>query len=327
MRALVYRGPRQMVMEDWPRRHPTAGQVEIAVEATGICGADIAGFLGRSRRRTPPMIFGHELVGRTPEGRRVVVDPLLSCGVCGECLRGQRNLCANLRLLGMDDVIGCFAEYVAVCEQQVYEIPERIADAQAVLAEPLANVVHLLRLANPQPGFRVGVIGAGQMGAMALQLALRLGASEVLVEDVDDLRLVAASKMGATHAVNAVNGRDAASDFAGHGLDIVVDACGAAEGRQEALDLCRPGGTVVMFGLASARSEIDFRASILKQIHILTSFGYTPEDFTRSLELLAAGEIDLTTWIEERPLEDGQQAFQRMTDCPGDTLKMVLRVR
>ncbi len=80
MRALVYTAPEKMAIEDWPRPRPVAGEVEIAVAAAGICGADLSGFLGRSRRRKPSLVFGHELVGRTPDGRRVVADPLSSCG-------------------------------------------------------------------------------------------------------------------------------------------------------------------------------------------------------------------------------------------------------
>ncbi len=124
MRALVYTAPRRLNVKDCPRPYPAAGEVEIAVTAAGICGTDIAGFLGRSRHRTPPLILGHELVGRTPQGQRVVVDPVIGCGHCAYCRTGQKNLCASLRLLGMDPLPGCFAEFVAVPRPQVYEIPD-----------------------------------------------------------------------------------------------------------------------------------------------------------------------------------------------------------
>ena len=75
MRALVYTAPRQLRLEDWPRPTPANGEVEIAVSAAGICGSDISGFLGHSRRRIPPMVMGHELVGRMGNGQRVVANP------------------------------------------------------------------------------------------------------------------------------------------------------------------------------------------------------------------------------------------------------------
>src|ERR1017187_1976387 len=244
MRALVYTAPRQEVLKDCPRPHAADGEVEIAVAAAGICGADISGFLGRSRRRTPPLILGHELVGRTPDGRRVVVDPLLSCGRCTDCLGGCENLCGSLRLLGMDLLAGCFAEFVSVPESQVYAIPDDLDDARAVFAEPLANIVHLFRLAAPPLPFRMGIVGAGMMGSLALKMALHLGVREVLVEDVDEVRLAAARRIGATLAENCETGRGESRSFAGHGLDLVLDASGAESARQRALDLCRPGGTV-----------------------------------------------------------------------------------
>lgn len=323
MRALVYTSPRKVLVEDWPRPYAGAGEVEIAVSTAGICGADVTGFLGRSRRRKPPMILGHELVGRTSDGRRVVADPLITCGCCAECVSGRGNLCRELRLLGMDRIDGCFAEYLVAPETQVHVIADELDDARAVLAEPLANVVHLFRLAELRPQIRMGIVGAGTMGAIVLQMALRLGAREVLVEEVNETQRVAAEKMGATLAVNP--GSEARS-FAGTGLDVVVDACGNDEARQEAFDLCRPGGTVVLLGMVKERSEINFAASIRNEHRVLMSFGYTKEDFTRSLDLLTAGVIDLRPWTAQMALEEGQIAFERMTCSRGDTLKMILRV-
>ena len=328
MRALVYTAPRQLVMEEWPRPVPAEGEIEIAVVAAGICGSDMSGFLGHSRRRIPPMVMGHELVGRTSDGRRVVANPLINCGRCTACLSGAQNLCSSWRVLGMDRTAGCYAEYVSLPAKQVYEIPEDMSDARAVMTEPLANIVHLFRIAAPLPFFRMGIIGGGTMGSLALLTALRLGVREVLVEDVSDVRLEVARRMGATLAVNvsAEQGREDARRFAGHGLDLVLDASGSAAARQAAFDLCRPGGLVVLLGMSNERSEIDFVTSIRKEHRVAMSFAYTPVDFERSLALLRAREIDLTPWTREMPLEEGQQAFDRMTSAPGDTLKMLLRV-
>ncbi len=328
MRALVYTAPRQLVLQQRPRPLPAADESEIAVIAAGICGSDISGFLGHSRRRIPPMVLGHELVGRRPDGRRVVANPLISCGRCTACLSGAQNLCSSWRLLGMDQTMGCFAEYVAVPERQIYEIPDSLTDMRAVIAEPLANIIHLFRIAAPLPFFRMGIVGGGTMGSLALLTALRLGVREVLVQDVSDTRLHVSRLMGATLAVNVSTeeGREDARRFAGHGLDLVLDAAGSAAARQSAFDICRPGGLVVLLGMSHERSEIDFVTSIRKEHRVAMSFAYTPVDFERSLALLSSGEIDLSQWTAEMPLEEGQQAFDRMTSAPGDTLKLLLRV-
>lgn len=328
MRALVYTAPHRVEMEERPRPVMQAGETELAVVAAGICGSDISGFLGHSRRRVPPLVLGHELVGRTRDGRRVVANPLVSCGRCTACLSGAQNLCSIWRLMGMDKTQGCYAEFVAIPETQVYEIPDSLSDAAAVLTEPLANIVHLFRIAAPQPFFRMGIIGGGTMGALALLTALRLGVREVLVQDVSEERLATVCAMGATLAVNAATeeGRAEAQRFAGYGMDLVLDASGSDKARQAAFDLCRPGGQVVLLGMAKERSEIDFVTSIRKEHRVAMSFAYTPVDFERSLALLKAGEIDLSQWTKELPLEEGQRAFDIMTQTPGSTLKMLLRV-
>jgi 2-desacetyl-2-hydroxyethyl bacteriochlorophyllide A dehydrogenase len=328
MHALVYTAPRQVAMEERPHPHPAAGESEIAVAAAGICGSDISGFLGHSHHCIPPLVLGHELAGRRLDGQRVVANPFISCGRCTACLSGAQNLCPNWRLLGMDKTPGCYAEFVAIPETQVYEISDDLSDARAVTVEPLANIVHLFRIAVPLPFFRLGIVGAGTMGSLAVLTARRLGVREVLVQDVNEVRLVTIRKMGATLAVNVSTeqGREESRRFAGQGLDLVLDASGTSAARQAAFDLCRPGGLVVLLGMRQKRSEIDFVTSIRKEHRVAMSFGYTPADFERSLALLTSGEVDLGPWTAEMPLEEGQRAFDRMTTAPGDTLKMVLRV-
>ena len=328
MRALVYTAPRQLRFEEWPRPTPANGEVEIAVSAAGICGSDISGFLGHSRRRIPPMVMGHELVGRMSNGQRVVANPLISCGRCTACLGGSQNQCSSWRLLGMDRTSGCYADYVSIPETQIYAIPDDLSDERAVIAEPLANIVHLFRIAAPQTFFRMGIVGGGTMGSLALLAAKRLGVREVLVEDVNVLRLQVSRNMGATLAANVSTeeGRTDARRFAGTGLDLVLDASGTSAARQAAFDLCRPGGTIVLLGMGQEKSEIDFVTSIRKEHRVVMSFAYTPVDFERSLALLKAREIDIAPWTVEMALEQGQQAFDRMTTNPGDTLKVLLRV-
>jgi len=328
MRALVYTAPRQVALEDRPRPLPAPGESEIAVSAAGLCGSDISGFLGHSRRRIPPLVLGHELVGHTRDGRRVVANPLVSCGRCTACLSGAQNLCSSWRLLGLDRTEGCYQEFVSLPETQIYAIPDSLSNARAIAVEPLANIVHLFRIAAPLPFFRMGIVGGGTMGSLALLTALRLGVREVLVEDVSEVRLATVRKMGATLAVNTATemGMAEASRFAGPGLDLVLDASGTTAARQAAFDICRSGGLVVLLGMGQERSEIDFISSIRKEHRVAMSFAYTPGDFERALKLLTAGEIDLSPWTVEMPLEHGQQAFDKMTTAPGDTLKMMLRV-
>lgn len=328
MRALVYVTPGRVQMEERPRPVVRAGELEIAIELAGVCGSDISGFLGHSLRRKPPLVLGHELVGHLEDGCRVVANPLISCGQCGACLSGAQNLCSNWRLLGMDATAGSFAEFVAVPATQIHEIPNELPANRAVLSEPLANVVHLFRIAAPLPFFRLAIVGAGTMGALALIVAKGNGAKDVLVADISDQRLATVRELGATATVNTglPDGPAQARALAGQGFDFVLDASGSGPARQLAFDLCRPGGCVILLGMASESSAVNFVSSIRKEHRVVMSFAYTPLDFQRAIDLLIAEKVELDQWMERLPLERGQEALDRMSHSPGATLKMMLDV-
>lgn len=315
-------------MEERPRPTVLPLEEEISIQVAGVCGSDISGFLGHSVLRRPPLVLGHELVGRRQDGRRVVANPLISCGRCDPCISGTQNLCESWKLLGLGTTPGTFAEYVALPSSQIYDVPDSLAIEQAILAEPLANIVHMLRIVSPAPFFRFAIIGAGTMGALALLGAARAGARDILAADVNGQRLVTMKKLGASAVVN-VSGTEGAAEgrrIAGRGFDVVLDASGTAPARQMAFDLCRPGGQVVLLGMGEQRSEVNFVASIRKEHRVVMSFAYTPLDFRRSLDLLIAGEINLTSWTVRMPLERGQEAMERMSRNPGAALKMIMEV-
>ena len=328
MRALVYTAPGRVEMEDRPRPVAAAGEEEIAIQAAGVCGSDISGFLGHSALRKPPLVLGHELVGRRTDGRRIVANPLISCGHCDACISGAQNLCESWKLLGLGTTAGTFAEYVALPSAQIYDVPDSLTVDQAILAEPLANIVHMFRIVAPSPFFRFAIVGAGTMGALALQAAACIGARERLAVDVNKQRLATMQKLGATGVVNVSN-PDASAEaqrIAGRGFDVVLDASGSAPARQMAFDLCRPGGQVALLGMAAQRSEVNFVASIRKEHRVVMSFAYTPLDFRRALDLLVQNEINLTPWTVSLPLERGQEAMDRMSHNPGVALKMIMEV-
>ena len=328
MKALVYTEAGRVALEERPRLKPENGEVEVAIELAGVCGSDISGFLGHSARRKPPLVLGHELVGRLSDGRRVVANPLISCGHCVYCLTGTQNLCESWRLLGMDQTPGTFAEYITLPAGQIHEIPKELPSARAVLCEPLANIVHLFRISAPAPFFRLAIVGGGTMGALTLLASRRIGARDVLVVDVSDQRLETAQKLGAAVTVNITSpeGLTEARRVAGRGYDLVVDASGSGPARQAAFDLCRPGTCVALLGMGAQRSELDFVTSIRKEHRVAMSFAYTPADFRSALDLLIAGEVELSRWTEQVPLERGQEALERIAHRPGATLKMLLEV-
>ncbi len=324
----MYTAPGKVELQERPRPAALSGEEEIAIEVAGVCGSDISGFLGHSALRRPGLVLGHELVGRRRDGRRVVANPLVSCGHCDACISGAQNLCDSWKLLGLGTTPGTFSEFVALPSTQVCEVPDSLTAEQAILAEPLANIVHMFRIVSPSPFFRFAIVGAGTMGALALSVALRMGARNILAADLNDERLATMRKLGAAGIVNVGNPEALAEAQrrAGRGYDVVLDASGSGPARQLAFDLCRPGGQVVLLGMGAQRSEVNFVASIRKEHRVVMSFAYTPLDFRRSLDLLIAGEIDLTAWTVRMPLERGQEAMERMSRDPGVALKMLLEV-
>src|SRR5688572_20258821 len=208
MKALVLTAPEKLELQDVPEPTPSTGEVLIRVSSAGICGSDIHGFLGHSPRRRPPLVLGHEAVGTIAAvhpsvtafsaGQRVYINPLISCGSCDACRQHRENTCASWRLLGMDRVQGAYAEYVAVPATQLQPIPDSITDRDAVIAEPLANLVHCFRISMDGTPKSIAILGAGTMGNLALQLAKLRGIEQILVADTNTQRLDAAAQLGAT---------------------------------------------------------------------------------------------------------------------------------
>ncbi len=335
MRALVYTRPGTLELQSWPDVEPAAGQALLKVEGVGVCGSDLAGFEGRSSRRVPPLILGHEVVGTVLEtsgtgrirpGDRVVANPLQSCGSCPFCATGHDNLCENWRLLGMDREQGGFAERVAVAEANLHPIPAEMPLERAVMVEPLANSVHLMGLAGAGRFQSMVIVGGGAQGILALMLARYLGHRHIAVVETSEERRGVAASLGASLVVDPRrdDGVAIVREWMASGVDIAVEAVGLDATRRTAVSVVRKGGTVIMLGLHDQTSGIEFATVVRSEIRLLGSFAYTARDFARSLQLLMDGGLDPSPWVRVRPLTDGQRTFEDILKRPDATLKYVL---
>jgi len=208
MRGIVWHGPERMSVEEVEPPEVGPGQVVVRPEATGICGSEIEGYLGRMGNRTPPLVMGHEFAGTVTEvgegadegllGRTVAVNPLSSDGTCGLCRAGLTNLCPNRRLVGIHSP-GGFAEYTLAPAANVYPLPDGVDARTGALAEPLANGVHAARLgtAGGHPAENAVVIGAGTIGLMCLQAAVLDGIPTVHAVEPHEGRREQALALGA----------------------------------------------------------------------------------------------------------------------------------
>ena len=127
MKALVYTSVNEVTYRDEPSPEPARGEAKIFIDAVGICGSDMHAYHGEDARRVPPLILGHEasgvVVSGNLSGQSVVLNPLICCASCKDCVSGRSNLCADRKLIGMN-YQGAFAEYITIQEHNLIPIPE-----------------------------------------------------------------------------------------------------------------------------------------------------------------------------------------------------------
>jgi threonine dehydrogenase-like Zn-dependent dehydrogenase len=311
MRALVFTGPGVVELQDVTIPEPDTNDVLLSVRASGICGSELHGFRSVGFR-TPPLIMGHEFAGVTADGRRVVVNPLVSCGKCDLCRRGAPQVCRVRELFGVQRP-GGFAQWVVVPESTLHELPADMAWEVAALVEPLANAVHAWNQVELSGGDRVAVIGAGAIGLVTLLAAQQRGVGDVTVVDRSPARLDLAARLGASSCDIELRGE----------FDVVIDAVGAAATRAASVAMLRPAGTAVWLGLAEPDSGFDGNGLVRGEKRVLGSFAYTPADFATALG--QAQQLDLG-WATPIALEDSQQVFMRLAEGATEPVKAVIRL-
>lgn len=336
MKALYYPSWGNLEIRDVPIPTLLDGEVLVRVSSCGICGSELETFRTASRRRTPPLIMGHEFCGQVEEahgvradelkGRRVIAHALVHCGECSACLRGDTNLCLGRQILGMDRP-GAFAEYVAVPERVLIPWPEALPAATAVFTEPLANGINAMRQGPNARRSRVAIIGAGPIGLMCLFAAKHLYKSSVVISDRIPERLDAARMLGADLTVQALHQNLATETlkyWAGERAEFVIDAVGSSESKLLSLDLVERGGMVVWVGLHEDRIELNSYALTLGQKCVAGIYSGSMDDLRQSAQLLAATNFE-TSWATKYPLEEGAAGFRDMLQGDGNKIKAILQ--
>lgn len=299
MRAAIIEKPGEIQIGRVDDPTPGSGEIVVQVGACGICGTDLHIADGEFPPTPYPIVPGHEFSGEVvalgsgveniSEGARVAIDPSLFCGHCHFCRRGRGNLCENWGAIG-DTVNGGFAEYVTVPASNAYLLPEEVSYRETALIEPLSCAVLGIRRLAPQIGDSLLIFGAGTMGLLLLQLALRSGAAEISVVDLNTDRLALADKLGAAHTATDA---EELSEIEPLGFDCVIDATGIPKVIEGAFDQVKRGGKLMVFGVAPDDARISlspFRIyndeiTVLGSMAIL--FSYAP-----AVDLLLGGAID-----------------------------------
>jgi len=333
MRAVVIDAPGRIRVDNVPDPTPRPDEVLVRVGACGICGTDLHIIDGESPLARYPVIPGHEFAGEVVAlgydiaqsngngeanitvGSRVAIDPNLYCGHCDLCRTGHENLCLNYAALGVT-TNGAIAQCVAVPMASAYLLPNSMSLREGALIEPVSCAVHGMHSLNPRSGDTFLIVGAGTMGLLLLQLALRGGASRVAMVDVNMQRLASAEELGATRTYNDI---ERALKDEPLGFNCVIDATGVPAVIENAFMAVKRGGKFMVFGVASNEARISlspFRIyndeiTIVGSMAILFSF-------QAALDLISSGVINTQAMLTEAlPLQDFSRALDMVRKGQG----------
>jgi len=272
--------------------------------------------------------IGANLRSRLKVGMRVTANPNMYCGRCKYCITGRHELCDSRYALGID-VDGAFAEYLRVPPEAfkmggVCEVPDSLSYEEAALVEPLSCCLHGQELAQTRVGDIVTVIGAGPIGLMHVALSKAIGASKVIVSEIDDERLREAANFGADYLINPSK-EDLASKISevtdGYGADVVIVAVGSPAAQQQALSIAAKGGRINFFGgLPAGREIVPFNANLIhyREIFVLGTSSSSIYEFSKTLKLVSAGVLDVKRFLTHRfPLDETLKAFETASSRVG----------
>jgi len=338
MRAYVWKNTDVAEVQDMPVPVPEKDQALIRVGVGGICGSDLTIISGKHPRAKAPLILGHEFMGRVerlPEaysgalrpGQRVTVEPLLACGTCRPCRGGNRHVCRNLRLLGVE-THGGFAEFAAAPVNKVFPLADSVSDREGAMIEPLAVAVHGVDAGKPSPGDSIVVFGAGPIGLLCALVARTWGDHRVLLFERDGERIARARNLGLEVVdSSAADPVEAVMDFTGgEGADVTIDAAGVPAVGSLLIPVTGIKGRIVVVALHKSPCEVFFRQLSYGEQTILGTRIYAAGDFARALRLVEEKRIDLSGINSHSfPWSGIQEAFRVARD-PSASCKVLVEL-
>lgn len=330
MKAIIYENPQVVEYREVQKPEIPENYVLLKVAYAGICGTDLNIFAGTHPRAKAPLILGHEFSATVasqhphyPIGTKVTVNPLLSCGTCIPCRSGQSHVCEDLKLVGID-VDGGMAEYVAVSEDKLIELPEALSLKTGALAEPVAVAVHAVRKSKFLVGDRAVVYGAGTIG-LCVALTLRAyGASEVVVIENNELRLKKAEELGFLTLNPSKDNVEAAIDELTNqsGIDYVFDCAGHPLVLAQVTEIVKVQGTVVIVAGYKKPAELNLLQGMFKELTMQFVRVYTERDIELALNLLVKNKEFEGIITHTLRAEQAKEGFNLLT-TPTDAIKVL----
>jgi (R,R)-butanediol dehydrogenase / meso-butanediol dehydrogenase / diacetyl reductase len=301
MKAAAFKRQNEMIVIDAPEPTADAGQVVLKVHNCGICGSDLHACqygLGMPEGS----IMGHEFCGEIREigsgvsgfriGERVAGLPFVFCGTCDRCRSGMKIHCHQLKGLGLGQLPGAYAEFVACSAASLFKLPDNISSRDGALVEPLSVGLHAVKRSRLQTGMAVLVMGAGPIGLATLTWAKAKGAT-VVVSELAEGRGELARKLGADLLVNprAQDPADKIREMTGHNPELIFECIGVKGTLGQAIGMVAPRGQILVVGVCMETDEIQPVQCILREVDLAFALGYDPSDFEETIQALASGRI------------------------------------
>lgn len=338
MRALVLKEFGNMIVESVPDPVAGPGEVVLDVVATGICGSDIHGYTGKTGRRKPGQIMGHESVGRIKSlgegvdpasheiGSAVTFNPVVVSAESRRVFHGREQHAPDALVIGVAVARNAaFAEQVVVPAGNLVVLPQEVPIVHGALVEPLAVALNASRRVGIRSGDVVLVLGGGPIGQCVALAVLHEAAARVYVSEPNAERRALCETLGAI--VIDPNAGDVTQEIMrleGRLVDVAIDAVGISASLDAALNSTTFGGRVCLVGMGAPSVDVDAYRVSTEERSIIGSFAYTFETFHDAATWVSSGDPVFGSLISfEVALADGPAAFRRLAelaDVPGKVL-------
>ncbi len=342
MKAVALTGIRQMEVLELPMPEIASDkEVLIKMKVVGVCGSDVhyytKGRIG-SQIVQYPFPVGHEGAGEVVEvgsavtrvkpGDRIAIEPAMPCGECDQCKVGRPHTCRKLRFLGCPgQADGCLAEYIVMPEHSCFPIADNLTYTDAAISEPMAIGLYAVNQSIPMKDATIGILGFGPIGMSVLLAAKAKGAGKIYVTDLVDERLKIAKLCDATWVGNA-NCEDIVGQVVGKEpllLDVVFECCGKQEAINQAVELLKPGGKLMIIGIPEFDSW-SFPVDPMRHKEIcVQNVRRQNNTLDETLEMMGDGRIDVSEMPTHRfPLSKTKEAFDLVTDYRDGVMKAMI---
>ncbi len=339
---MMLTGIRKMDMRDIPEpRVINSNDVKIKMSVLGICGSDIHyythGQIG-SQKVQYPFTVGHEGAGivvetgksvkRIKKGDNIAIDPAMPCWECDQCLSGRHHTCRKLRFLGCPgQAEGCLMEYIVMPEECCFPLTGNLTADNGSISEPLAIGVYAVKKAGNIKGLNVGIFGYGPIG-MSTMLAARVqSVDNIYVTDLIDERLGIASKEGAILCANPQkeNILEKIRQTEPLGLDLVFECCGKQEALDQAIEILKPGGRLIVIGIPEF-DNWSMNVELTRRKEISIQFIRRQVDCVKdALEMMNNGSISVKNMVTHRfPFEKTMEAFDLVAGYKDGVMKAMI---